>query len=67
MPSNSSAVILPFPPRGPWKVELLREGPAFLVRARDHAWLHGDYAAAREDAAWLAENYVAAIAERENA
>jgi hypothetical protein len=49
-----SAVILPFPQRGPWKVELLREGPAYLVRARDHGWLHGSFVDALADAQWLA-------------
>jgi hypothetical protein len=57
-----SAVILPFPQRGPWKIELLREGPAFLVRARDHAWLHGSLETARKDAEWLAATAGVAIA-----
>jgi hypothetical protein len=59
-----SAVVLPFPrPHGrPWKVELLREGPAFLVRARDHGWLHGSLADALADAQWLAANAGVAIA-----
>jgi hypothetical protein len=57
-----SAIILQFPPRGPWKVELLREGPAFLVRARGHAWLHGSFADALADAQWLAANAGVAIA-----
>jgi len=52
-----SAVILQFPPRGPWKIELLREGPAFLVRARSHSWLHSSLA----DAQWLAANGSVAI------
>jgi hypothetical protein len=57
-----SAVVLPFPPRGPWKIELLREGPAWLVRARDHAWLHGSLETARKDAEWLAARAGVAIA-----
>jgi hypothetical protein len=57
-----SAAILPFPPRGPWKVELLREGPAFLVRARDHGWLHGSLADALADVQWLAATAGVAIA-----
>ena len=57
-----TAVILPFPPRGPWRVELLREGPAYLVRARDHGWLHGSFADALANAQWLAANAGVAIA-----
>jgi hypothetical protein len=59
-----TAVILPFPQRGPWRVEVRREvdGSGWLVLARKHAWLHGDYAAARVDAAWLAANAGVAIA-----
>jgi hypothetical protein len=49
-----SAVVLPFPPRGPFKVELLREGPAYLVRARRSGWLHGSLVEALADAQWLA-------------
>jgi len=56
-----NGVILSFPERGPWKVELLREGPAFLVRARDHGWLHGSLADALADAQWLAANGSVAI------
>jgi hypothetical protein len=50
-------VVLSFPQRGPWKIEVLREGPAFLVRARSHGWLHGSLA----DAQWLAANAGVAI------
>jgi hypothetical protein len=57
-----SAVVLPFPQRGPWKVELLRDGPAFLVRARDHGWLHGSFADALADAQGLAANAGVAVA-----
>ena len=60
--AEAHAAILPFPPRGPWKIELLREGPAFLVRSRDHAWLHGSIADALADAQWLAANAGVAIA-----
>jgi len=52
-----TARILQFPTRGPWAVELLREGAAFLVRARDHAWLHGTLPDALADARWLADNH----------
>lgn len=37
-------------------VWLAREGAAWLVLARDHGWLHGDYYSALTDARWLAEN-----------
>jgi hypothetical protein len=57
-----TAVVLPFPPRGPWKVELLREGPAYLVRARGSGWLHGSLADALADAQWLAATAGVAIA-----
>jgi hypothetical protein len=57
-----TAVVLPFPRRAPWKSELLREGDAWLVRARDHAWLHGSLADALADAKWLAANHRVAIA-----
>jgi hypothetical protein len=57
-----TAVVLPFPRRGPWKIELLREGAAFLVRARNHGWLHGSLADALADAKWLAANHRVAIA-----
>jgi hypothetical protein len=57
-----TAVVLPFPPRGPFKVELLREGPAYLVRARGSGWLHGSLVEALADAQWLAANAGVAIA-----
>jgi hypothetical protein len=63
---RSPAVVLPFPQRGPWKIELLREGPAFLVRARDHGWLHGSLPEALADARWLAANAGVAIADLTN-
>jgi hypothetical protein len=45
-----------FPTRRSVAVWLTREGPAWLVLAGDHGWLHGDHAAAVADAEWLSEN-----------
>jgi hypothetical protein len=60
-----SAVILPFPKRGPWRVEVRREadGGGWLVLARSYGWLHGSLEAARKDAQWLAGNHGVAILE----
>ena len=43
-------------PRRSAAVWLTREGPAWRVLVYGHAWLHGDCAAAVEDALWLSEN-----------
>jgi hypothetical protein len=32
-------------------------GDGWLVLARDHGWIHGDYTSAVEDASWLANNF----------
>jgi hypothetical protein len=47
-----SAVILQFPSRGPFDIRVEREidGDAWLVIARSHGWLHGDFVAALRDA-----------------
>jgi hypothetical protein len=45
-----------FPNRRAASVWLTREGPAWLVLAGDHGWVHGDHAAAVADAEWLSEN-----------
>jgi hypothetical protein len=37
-------------------VWITREGPAWLVIAREHGWLHGSYCDALEDARWLSKN-----------
>jgi hypothetical protein len=55
--------VLQFPRRGPFRIEILREGEAWLVRARAHGWLHGSYDAARADAEWLANNFGVGIAD----
>jgi len=54
----SGAVVIPFPRRAPWRVELLRERDgAWLVRFRSFGWLHGSLAAALAHAQWLATNH----------
>jgi hypothetical protein len=58
-----TARILQFPPRGPFDVVLMREGPAWLVIAREHGWLHGDRHGAIREAQRLAQNLGVAIRE----
>jgi hypothetical protein len=53
--------IIPFPRRGPWQVELLRAGDAWLVLARSYAWLHGSRDAALADAELIAAGHGVAI------
>jgi hypothetical protein len=48
--------IVPFPARRATCVWILRQGAAWLVLARDHGWLHGNYDAALADAYWLGRN-----------
>jgi hypothetical protein len=48
--------VVRFPARRSAAVWLTREGPAWLVIAGAHGWLHGDYDDALADAAWLSEN-----------
>ena len=45
-----TAQIIPFPPRAPFAVRIEREGPAWLVVCRRHAWLYGNYRAVVVDA-----------------
>jgi hypothetical protein len=45
-----------FPPKRASCIWLLRADDAWLVLAREHGWLHGDYRAALDDARWLARN-----------
>jgi hypothetical protein len=54
-----SAVILKFPPRGPFDIRVEREigGDTWLVIARSHGWLHGDFVAALGDARSLAAGW----------
>jgi hypothetical protein len=56
-----TAVVLPFPPRGPWRIEVRREADGWLVRARSHGWVHGSLEAARKDAEWLAAHAGVAV------
>jgi hypothetical protein len=50
------AQILRFPLRRASCIFITREGPAWLVLAREHGWLHADYRSALSDARWLAKN-----------
>ena len=43
---STTGIVIPFPRRGPWRIEIVREGDAYLVFARDHGWLPGDYVSA---------------------
>jgi hypothetical protein len=45
-----------FPMRRAACVLLLLDCDGWLVLARDHGWLHGDYYSALADAEWLALN-----------
>ena len=51
-----TARVIRFPPRRSSAVWVLREGAAWLVVMRGHAWLHGDRLAAMRDAFWLSRN-----------
>jgi hypothetical protein len=45
-----------FPMRRVACIWLLLDCDGWLVLARDHGWLHGDYCSALADARWLAGN-----------
>jgi hypothetical protein len=51
-----SATILKFPPRGPFDIRVEREigDDGWVVIARSHGWLHGDFHAALSDARGVA-------------
>ena len=34
-----TGIVIPFPRRGPWRIEIVREGDAYLAFARDQGWL----------------------------
>jgi hypothetical protein len=48
--------VVRFPGRHAACVWVIREDAAWLVLARGHGWLHGDYLDALDDARWLARN-----------
>lgn len=56
-----SAIILPFPPRGRFDIRVEREagdvGWFVLLPDRSHGWLHGDFAAALNEARELASGF----------
>ena len=54
-----SNIIVPFPNRGPFvvRIERERDGEGWLVLARSHGWLHGDFYAATVDAREIASGF----------
>jgi hypothetical protein len=58
-----TARILRFPPRQPFDVLIKREGQAWLVIARSHAWLHGSRNSALNDAREVARGFGTSIRE----
>lgn len=58
---NAASAIIRFPVRNAACIWLTREEDAWLVLARDHGWLHGDYASALADALWLSKNLGLAV------
>jgi hypothetical protein len=52
-----TAQIIPFPPCAPFAVRIEREGPAWLVVCRRHAWLYGNYRAVVVDADTIARGF----------
>lgn len=64
-----SAAVVRFPTRRAVCVWLLREtsSGAWLVLAREHGWLHGDFNSALADARWLAASLGLPIRFREAA
>jgi hypothetical protein len=55
MESNDAAVVR-FPMRRSLAVWITRDGPAWLVLAGEHGWLHGSRQEADRDAQWLGRN-----------
>jgi hypothetical protein len=56
-----TARIIRFPERGPFAVRIEREDSAWLVVARDHAWLHGSHHEALVDAERIARWFGVAV------
>ncbi len=57
IPTNGKpGAITRFPARKSFAIWIASDEGAWLVLARGHGWLHGDKAAAVDDAAWLADN-----------
>jgi hypothetical protein len=52
----TASTIIRFPARHA-VIWIAREGPAWIVLARSHGWIHSDYASALADAKWLAKNF----------
>jgi hypothetical protein len=62
-----SAHVIPFPMRGPFAVRIEREGPAWLVVARDHGWLCGSRSSALATAEDIARGHGVHVVEVSNA
>lgn len=58
-----SATVLKFPCRGPFDIRVEREtdGEGWLVIARSHGWLWGDFHTAVRDASEVAAGYGVAV------
>jgi hypothetical protein len=52
-----TASVIRFPMRNAAAVFVMAAEDGWWVLVRSHGWLHGNHAAAVEDAKWLAENY----------
>jgi hypothetical protein len=52
-----SAQIISFPPRGPFAVEVEYCGSAYVVKCRDHSWLHASRDEANSEAIAIASAY----------
>jgi nitrogen-specific signal transduction histidine kinase len=52
-----SANVILFPQRAPFAVRVEREGPAWLVTCRSHAWLHGSHHEAVTDAKVISRGF----------
>jgi hypothetical protein len=50
------AEVIRFPLRHSATIRIIRDGPAWLVLALDHGWLHGSLENALADAGWLSAN-----------
>jgi hypothetical protein len=50
------ADVISFPMRRSLAIWITRDGPAWIVLAGEHGWLHGSRDEAAADARWLARN-----------
>jgi hypothetical protein len=59
-----TAIIIPFPTRGPFAVCIEREDEAWLVIAKDHGWLFGSHHEATKEAREIARGFGVAVVEK---